>query len=151
MNAGNSVFMLFIFFIGFFLTYLSWGLQSSINKTTTCKDISLKNSIQGVMVIGLTFIVSSLSYIVCVNTCNSKSNGNMNTTIYLAFTMSLGVVLIVLGSILVNGSKKDSCPISKSSCNAILTFGIVITFSCLIYMGVNYKNKPSAAPTAFSF
>jgi hypothetical protein len=143
-----SAFMFIIFVTGLFLTVHSLKIESSLDKAN-CKDVNLKRSNRAVMMIGITFIVSSISFTVCVNKCECGPGGySMN--FYLISSLILGIILIVLGSIMIDGSKNKNCSPAKGSSKIILFVGLLIFASTTGYLYFENKDKFSSK-TAFSY
>lgn len=147
MNTENTIFMMFIFILGFFLTWASWNIQSKLDKATDCTKVNVKRANQGVMVIGLTFIVSSISFYICMTKCHCSGNGRgYSMDFYAVSSLFLGITLIVLGSIIVGGAN-DACKAVKGTyANMILITGVFMTVICFGYLllqhGDKFRTKP---------
>lgn len=124
MNSQNASFMILIFLIGILITIASWGVDNQL-KDKACTSTKLKNSNQTVRVIGLTFIVSAVSYFICVFRCNcddepsaiEAEEGKVKLALYgyLLFLFVSGIILIVSGSIIENEAKGECKDAEKHS------------------------------------
>ena len=155
MNKGNTVFMLFIGFLGVLLTYASWSISAKLNEKT-CTSSNLKNSNQAVNLLGLSGIISCVSYFICVSrsVCDKdtedKSSG-LAIYGYLSFVLVIGIMIIVLGSIIEVESKKECKGVSKYS-GIIWGTGVGLVLFSLSFFGFNgYKKYKLASLKMNSF
>lgn len=154
---NNGIFMALIGVLGLFLSSMSLTIDNKL-KNKPCNSIKLKNSIQAVGILGLTGIVASISYFICImrcNNCNEVSNENSQLAIYgyLSFVLMIGIVIIVLGFI-IQAESKDSCEDAAKYAASIWVTGVLLVLLSGGYLGFNvytkYKNKSSNA-SSFSF
>lgn len=113
----NNMLVSFILMLGIILSVLSWGVNNRL-KDKACVSTKLKSANQGVMVIGLIFIVSSISFFICISKCNcSQQTGNVSEskvfTGYILFCLVVSIILIVLGSIISLEAKEECADASK--------------------------------------
>lgn len=112
----NNMLVSFILMLGIFLSVLSWGVDNRL-KDKACVSTKLKSANQGVMVIGLIFIVSSISFFICISKCNCSQSGNVNESNvfkgYILFCLVVSIILIVLGSIISSEAKEECADASK--------------------------------------
>lgn len=134
----TSIFMILIFIIGIILTIVSWDIDAKIQKLN-CQSSSLKTSNKIVLCIGITFIVSSLSFYVCSTKCGSVIRG-YNYMFYILTMLLLGIALIVLGSIISSESSKPECQ-NTGNPSTIWGLGVIITLLCLSFLFVRYRNN----------
>lgn len=133
----NQIFMLLIFVIGLILTSISWDIDSKL-QDTDCKSVNLKTSNKLVLIIGVIFITSSLSFYGCYSRCENIMLG-FNMLSYVMLLSLLGIVLIVLGSI-ISASSINSCQ-NNSYTESIWGLGLGIVLSCILYIYFQYKNN----------
>lgn len=134
----TTLFMSIIFIIGIVLTIISWDIDAKIQKLN-CPSSSLKTSNKIVLCIGVTFIVSSLSFYLCSSKCGSVIRG-FNYMIYVVSMLLLGIVLIVLGSIISGESSKPECA-NSGNYSTIWGLGVVIVILCLSFLYMRYKDN----------
>ena len=132
------IFMIIIFIIGIILTVVSWDIDAKIQKLN-CQSSSLKTSNKIVLCIGVTFIVSSLSFYVCSTKCGSVIRG-FNYMFYILTMLLLGIALIVLGSIISSESSKPECQNSGNP-STIWGLGVIITLLCLAFLFIRYRDN----------
>lgn len=151
MKNQNSAFMMFIFTLGCILTWTSWDIQNKLDKASGCTNLNIKRANKGVSVIGLTFIVSSICFYVCMSKCGNDSAGGKvySMNFYVGISLLLGITLIVLGSMIIGGAKK-SCKdaVKGNSANMILIIGVFMTAACIGYLFKQYGHKLKSAPAS---
>ena len=134
----NHFFMFFILFIGIILTYISWDIDNKLQQNSECASANLKNSNKLVLVIGVTFVVSALSFFTCSTNCSNVITA-FNFIYYIIALFVLAILLIVLGSIISAESTKSGCS-GANSASSIWILGLIIMIICLTYFYYKYKN-----------
>ena len=129
--------MMSIFIIGIILTVVAWDIDNKIEKLQ-CTSSSLKTSNKLVLTIGITFIVSSLSFYGCTMKCGDNIKG-VHYMVYLVALFILGIVLIVLGSIISSNSVKECA--NAGSPAIIWTLGVFMVLGTGLYFYSEYKRK----------
>lgn len=141
----NQILMVIILCIGIVLTYSSYKVSVDL-ESTSCSSAALKRSNRGVMFIGMTFMISSISFFICLSRCECLiETMEVNTAIYGAFMFLLSIVLIVLGSIIHGEAKKD-CSQAVHNAPTIWGMGLLMLLLSGAYLGyygytVYYKNE----------
>ena len=135
-NNYNHIFMIVLFFIGIILTTVSWSIDSKI-QDKPCKSESLKTANKLVLTIGITLIVSSISFFTCTSYTDIKFE-ERSLSIYVISMTILGIVLIALGSI-ISSESVNECSNSGNPSN-IWGSGLFIVFLSLGYFYLKFKN-----------
>lgn len=157
MNKGNAAFMIFIGFLGFILTYASWNIGNKLNKKA-CLSSDLKNSNHVVGVLGMTGIVSFISYFICVLRCgcdktSSYQSSGLGIYGYLFFVFVIGITVIVLGSIIEKESKGECKQASKYT-GMIWGTGVCLVIFSTSFFGFKayeqYKSKGAMRLNSFN-
>lgn len=147
---NSSIFMFMIFVIGIVLTYSSWNIDSNL-ESKTCTDVSLKRSNKGVFVIGISFIVSALSFAICEHSKGSSGGGfEPGMGVYSIFLLLLGIVLVVLGSI-ISSKSKGACKDAKSYSKTIWLMGVLMVLMSGSYIGMQIYGAKSSTNHSFRF
>ena len=121
-SITKEVFYVLFLILGLVTYYISWNIDSSI-ATSTCKSAALKTSNKILLTISsLLVAISLLSLLGC------DALSTQNKLIYSSITIILGLLLIILGSIIVANSGKDSSCSRASGEGAVwvIVFGIII-------------------------
>ena len=144
MKVSNKLFMTFLLLLGVILTSLSGDVSSKLS-AKKCVSSKLKSANQVVMVTGITLIVSSISFFVCLSKCGCSSrNDNPAILGYLVFSILLSILLTVLGSIIKSESKGE-CSSADKSAAGILYTGVTMLVILSGYFGFTayklYKSK----------
>jgi Kef-type K+ transport system membrane component KefB len=143
--------MFLIFLIGIILTYSSWNIDAQLD-SKNCTDVNLKKSNKGVFVIGIICITSAVSFLIC-NLSNSNSSNkslNVNINFYALFILTLGIILMILGSI-ISSKSVNVCSNSKSFTTPIWLLGVLMILFSVTYLVVPYKSNPIAVGASFKF
>jgi len=135
-NNYNHIFMIVLFFIGIILTSVSWTIDSKL-QDTECKSTSLKTSNKLVLTIGITLIVSSISFFTCTSYTDA-SFSSQSLTVYISSMLVLGIILIALGSI-ISAESVNECVNSGNASN-IWGLGLFIILLCGGYFYLKFKN-----------
>jgi hypothetical protein len=135
-NNYNHIFMIVLFFIGIILTTVSWDIDSKLQETE-CKSQSLKTSNKLVLTIGITLIVSSISFFTCTSYTDAKFE-ERSLSVYIISMTILGIVLIALGSI-ISSESNESCA-NKGNPSNIWGIGLFIVLLSLGYFYLKFKN-----------
>lgn len=137
MKADNMLFFIGVFILGVILVITSQRVDNAIK--STCTSTKLRNSNKGILVIGMIFVVSSISYLSCHATCKCGDIGGLDTKIYLAFCMALGIILTVLSGI-ISSESSGNCDV-KGNTTAVLIIGIMMIIGCPVYFAFSmYKS-----------
>ena len=96
---------------------------------------SVKRANQGIFTLGITFIVSGISFGICHHKCGMELDGNSNTV--LGFLMLLGIVMTTLSAMIV-GKVSGS---GKSWATTTLVIGILFVVSVGGAFAYIYKEK----------
>ena len=136
-KEGNLFFVI-MFIIGVILTATSMNIDQNIENT--CASNKLRKANKGLLIIGVTFIVGAISYMICQWKAGGTSFGGTEMHIYMAFGLVLSLVLLVLTSI-IQAESKDSCD-TKGSSTFVLVVSVITVTLILGYSGYNfYKSK----------
>ena len=135
-NNYNHIFMIVLFFIGIILTTVSWSIDNKL-QDKDCKSASLKSSNKLVLTIGITLIVSSISFFTCTSYTDAKFKDS-SLTAYVIIMTVLGIVLIALGSI-ISSESVDNCANTGNASN-IWGIGLFIVLLSLGYFYLKFKN-----------
>jgi len=138
MNKANAAFMVFIGFLGFILTYASWSIGNKLNEKA-CTSSNLKNSNHAVGILGMTGIVSCISYFICVMRCGcDEVSVSQNTGLaiygYISFILVIGITIIVLGSI-IDVESKGQCKEASKYSGIIWGIGVALVLFSAGFFG----------------
>jgi hypothetical protein len=115
------------------------GLSNKVkqNLQSTCNSDKLRNANLGVMITSVVLLTASLSYFACTARCDC---GDLNTytLIYTTLSLTIGIIMIVLGTIIIDESK-GTCESNNSG--TIQKLGIVITILSAGAIGLEMYNK----------
>ena len=99
---NNTYFISFIALLGIILAILNGSIESKLSDT--CTSNAIQTSLRTILVISVTFIVSSLCYLVCNLKCNclGSGEGSLSTPMmfFLPFVGVLGIILISTGAVI---------------------------------------------------
>lgn len=138
---GNMFFFVGIFILGVILLITSQSIDNAIK--ATCTSTKLRNSNKGILVIGMMFVVSSVSYLTCHMKCDCGGMGVLDTNVYIVFCLALGIVLAVLASQVTSESSGD-CDV-KGNATVVLIIGIIMAVGCFGYFVFTmYRSRASA-------
>lgn len=132
----NHIFMIVMLFMGILLFYNSWNIDSTL-QDKDCKSVQLKTANKVVLCIGLTLIVSSISFFTCTSLSGSKPQ-EFNFIYYVIALSILGILLIVLGSVMIAGSEEINCQ-NYGNPSMVLVLGIIIALACGGYFYYAYR------------
>jgi hypothetical protein len=136
-NATHTtIFMALIFIIGVILTIVSWDIDNKL-QNVPCESSSLKTSNKLVLCIGITFIVSAMSFYGCSNKCSNAIVG-LHYTVYIIAIFLLGILLIVLGSIISAASTAECSNTGNPA--SIWGLGVIMVLSSITYFYSQYKD-----------
>ena len=142
MHITNSAFMALIFAIGLMLVIVAISIDSD-TREGGCST-ALVNSNRGVLVIGVAFMVSALSFVVCRYSYSAKGSHSLGFELYYAFMLLLGIVLTALGSIIhkeaLSGTSK-ACKKATSKAPFVWVSGTVMILLCIGYYAVPFIGK----------
>ena len=125
----NHFFMITILFIGFILFYTSWNIDTQLQDKPSCGSQALKSNNKIVLCLGLTLIVSSLSFFTC-STYSDKTFSDFSIEIYVSAICILGILLIYFG-LKISGNAVRECSVTGGS--TIWFLGVVILFAGMYY------------------
>ena len=135
---NTLIFMASLFIIGIMLTIVSWDIDTKL-EDSLCKSKSLKTSNKIVLCIGITLMVSALSFYSCSTSCDSVIAG-VHYVYYIILMFILGIILIVLGSIISSESSKVEC-VNTASPSIIWGLGLIIVLGCGFYFYTKIKDN----------
>lgn len=148
MNS-NSIFMMVLFILGMVLVFSSLKISADIKNT--CASNALRNSNRGILIIGVVFVVSSASFLLCHTRCTCTGGVNATANHYTIFSLVLGIILIILGAT-INAEAKGECEGAKGQTSLILTIGIIATIMSLGFLGYRgYEVYKTEQLPKFSF
>ena len=145
----NSIFMIFIFLLGFTLTVSSWKVDDQM-KAEKCSSEQSKSSNKGVLVLGLVFMISSLCFFVCLTQCDCagaspikalEQFGFTTINIYAGFTFIAGIIILTMGSIIYDDAKKSDCEKIKTPSYTIWLCGFLMVMSSGLYLTKEIYDK----------
>jgi magnesium-transporting ATPase (P-type) len=125
----NHFFMMVIFIIGFILFHTSWNIDTQLQEKTSCDSKILKTHNKIVLCLGLTLIISSLSFFTC-STYSDKTFSDLSLEIYVGSIAVLGLFLIYFG-IQISSSATGGCSVTGGS--TVWLLGLFILFSSIYY------------------
>lgn len=126
--------MALVFIVGVILTWISINVEDSA-RTGGCSK-ALTHSVRGILVIGITFVVSALSFGVCRYKSTRASQG-VPLMVYGGFVLILGIILTVLGSVIKSqadkGDNPDACKKAADRANWVIVMGVLMVVACIGY------------------
>lgn len=125
----NNFFMIVIFIIGFILFHTSWNIDAQLQEKNSCDSKTLKTHNKIVLCLGLTLIVSSLSFFTC-SSYSDKTFSDLSLEIYVGGITFLGILLIYFG-LKISGNATGDCAVTGGS--TIWLLGLFILFAGLYY------------------
>ena len=139
------LFMLLIFIIGILLIILTFIVYSKLKDSCNSKD--LKTKLRLAIGLGTTFIVITISYMMCITNSNCKCDFGENTNwkfyIMLLLLISMGSGLLILTIGINNDLKTNNCNVDLGIIPNLLIglsiSQIVISFIYIIY-SLKYKD-----------
>jgi hypothetical protein len=136
MAFGNLIFMLVLFVFGVMLVSIAGLIDKNVD--VSCSSTKLKNANRGVLIIGVTFIVSSLSFVVCRVRCDCGPASGFPLMIYSIFNLVIGLILLVLGSV-IHSQSSDKCDIVEY---AMVVWGVatIMVVGSLIHLGMIFSD-----------
>jgi len=111
----NNYFILFIAIIGIILAILNNTIERRLSDT--CTSNAIQTSLRVILVISVTFIVSSICYLICNMKCNClKAESSLSSPMmfFLPFVGILGIILISTGAVIKNELSKLNCADSSA-------------------------------------
>jgi len=131
----NNFFMIIIFIIGFILFHTSWNIDAQLQDKTSCNSKILKTHNKIVLCLGLTLIVSSLSFFTCSN-YNDKTFSDVSLELYVGGITFLGIMLIYFG-LKISGNATGDCSVTGGS--TIWLLGLFILFAGLYFFNRKFQ------------
>jgi hypothetical protein len=126
----NHYFMFLMLILGALLFYSSWDIDAQLQDRKVCVSKDLKTYNKIVLCIGLTLIISSLSFFSC-SYFSDRSFSDFTLDIYLGLLILLSIGLIYLGYQISQTSTGD-CAVGNS--NNIWISGLVILILALLFL-----------------
>jgi drug/metabolite transporter (DMT)-like permease len=120
----NQIFSLAMLVLGFIMIITNFQIDNAL-RNQNCDDTALKNSNKGILIIGVTSVVASISYMLCSFKCSSGESALIQTEMYAGFCLALSIVLIVLGSI-IQSHAKNACVNAKNHTTLIIILGVIM-------------------------
>ena len=140
------LFMLLIFIVGILLIILTFIVYSKLKDS--CNSQNLKNKLRLAIGLGTTFVVITISYMMCITNSNCKCDFGENTNwkfyIMLLLLISIGSGLLILTIGINNDLKTNNCDVDLGIVPNLLIglsiTQIVISFIYFIY-SLKYKGN----------
>ena len=119
-TISKDIFYILCLILSIITYYISWNIDSSIQETQ-CKSSALKTSNKLLLTVSTMLIsISALSLIGCDQLSIS------NKIVYSSLIIVFGILLVTLGSIIVNQSKSDCSSAKGKGAEWIIVIGLLI-------------------------
>ena len=102
---------------------------------------------KGIFTIGVTFIVSGISFAICNHKCKCE-NILPGSNVYLGFFLLLGIVLTALAGVIIGGVSGSA----KTVATLVLVLGLLFVCACIGFFVYTHRDKfTSTSNTGLSF
>lgn len=131
----NQIFALAILVLGVIMLVTNFQIDNAL-RGQSCDDTHLNNANKGILVLAVSAIVSSLSYMVCVSRCQGGGQTVFETEMYAGFALLLGIVLVALGSVINNrAGAVTECVRAKHHATVVISLGAIMIVVAGGYLG----------------
>jgi hypothetical protein len=149
MTLPLTVFMCALFILGLILVISSIRVDTQLRES--CKSEKLRNYNTIILAIGIIFMVSSISFLICRTRCNCGKSDSADAMIYAVFSIVLGIFLIFLGATVHSESNSQNCTDGASHASLVWIIGLLMTLVSSGYIGYTYKISMNTAKHGFGF
>jgi hypothetical protein len=145
----DNVFMGVIFVVGIILTVISTMVDKSASNFPTCYSSKARNALRLILVLGVIFAVSSISFAICQFKCAPCEGISVAFDVYVGIALVLSAVITGLAASLNKELDATKCPDASKMATGLIGMGVTSLAFCIGISGYqgyeNYKKnkKPS--------
>jgi hypothetical protein len=145
----DNVFMGVIFVVGIILTVISTMVDKSASNFPTCYSSKARNALRLILVLGVIFAVSSISFAICQFKCAPCEGISVAFDVYVGIALVLSAVITGLAASLNKELDATKCPDASKMATGMIGMGVTSLAFCIGISGYqgyeNYKKnkKPS--------
>jgi hypothetical protein len=140
-EALDNVFMGVIFVLGIILSIVSTMIDKSASNFPTCYTSKARNALRLILVLGVIFAVSSISFAVCQYKCGPCEGVSIAFNVYVGISFVLSAVITGLASSLNKELNATKCPGAAKMATGLIGMGATAVAFCLGRIGYQSYEK----------
>jgi hypothetical protein len=153
----DNVFMGIIFVVGILLSVISIMADKSASNSPTCYTPKARTALRWILVFGVIFAVSSISFAVCQYKCGPCKGATLALEMYVGISLVLSLAITGLAITLNNELDATKCPDAAKMATGLIGMGVTSVAFCIGMVGNlgydKYKKgwasrPPATQPTA---
>lgn len=138
--------IIFIFY--FFLFYVVTGIWGTVVMSTSCKSLSLRTAIRGVIITGAIGMTSLVGNSICHSQCRTTSHEELpNWLLYFLFVLCI-IGMVFLVNMLGQLGKEKACQNSSLKNYTGICIGMNSIVLIVLFIGIVYRFKKSGEQKA---
>jgi hypothetical protein len=149
-ETADNVFMGIIFVVGIILSVIGLITDKSASNSPTCYSSKARNILRSILVIGVIFAVSSISFAVCQYKCSPCRGENLALEIYVGIALVLSTLITGLSVSLNNELDSTKCPDAAKMATGLIGMGVTSLAFCIgmvVYLRYEKYKTPMSLAT----